>query len=1104
MQQRQATTAKASRYNVHMFRFAYLVLLAFISSSVIAADGDQNVEFFEKQIRPALIEHCYECHSVAADEPGGGLLLDSRESVRKGGESGPAVVPFNVKDSLLVEAIKHQSLEMPPGKKLDESTIDAFVKWIETGAVDPRDKPADAGSLADEIWEVTFQSRKQWWSFQPLLEVAPPQVEATGEAKAWSASAIDQFLFAKLNERSITPAAKADRETLVRRLAFTLTGLPPTPNDVAEFVNDQHEDTWKHLVDKYLGSRHFGERFARHWMDVVRYTDTYGYEWDVPAKGAWRYRDYLTRAFNADVPYDQMIREQLAGDLLDEPRLNHELQLNESAIGPMFYHLGEHRHGDSLEFEGIHQEMLDNKIDAFSKAFQGITIACARCHDHKLDPIMQDEYYALAGAFMSSRWISRTIDTLDRNAKPLAKLQSLKTVLREKIAKVWIEDLKKNITSQTLDSIQPPTALPIGDINHPWNAIYKLDGEALAAKWKEVETTVVDTENAAQAFNESNFDLLVDFSQGVPADWSIDGTGLTQVQCGDFQVHHGEDFLQSLFLPGVATSNLSSKSNGALRSPLLRNFGKPFVSIFAAGNDLSAFRRVVDNAFLCEKQTYYANSRYHWKVESTFAGQEQRRIFFEFATKTSNPNFPPRWGLGTKLTDEMIADPNSWFAVNKIYASDGAATPKKRLTAFVNLMQSGHPQSKPEAVDLYRRWLVGMVEAWRDRSATEDEIQVLNNLLQTPWVTKSASHAELKPLVDKYREIEAQLQPPRTVNSMADHDAGLNYRLNVRGSYYDLGDEVPRGYLRLLAKDGSSSLPFASKHSGRLELASLVASPDNPLTARVYVNRVWQWMFGQGIVDTPSNFGKLGGRPSHPELLDWLANRFIKQGWSTKQLIREIVLTQAWQQSGQVSQAALDVDPTNRLLHHFPTRRLEAECIGDAMLAVSGKLDPQLFGAPHNPYRTAEDEMKRLFSGPVDGNGRRMLYTKVTIMEPSKFLSTFNQPEPKLPTGRRDVANTPTQALTLLNHPFVLQVAAHWGETVIDDGTVEPRGRLEAMLTNAFSRTIDSSEVDQWERTLNDLASLRKVATDDIMTNKQLWADVAHTIFNCKEFIYLR
>ena len=1073
-------------------------------TSVAFAETDHRVELFEKQIRPALIEHCYECHSVAADEPGGGLLLDSRDAIRKGGESGPAVVPFKVADSMLMEAIQHESLEMPPGKKLDDATITAFAEWIESGATDPRDKPADAKSLADEIWEVTYQSRKQWWSFQPLQKVSPPEIKASDEQNAWFKSPIDRFLLAKLDEQQITPAPKAARATLARRLAFTLTGLPPTPKDISSFVEDDHAEAWEHLVDKYLGSQNFGERFARHWMDVVRYSDTYGYEWDVPAKGAWRYRDYLIRAFNNDLPYDQLVREQLAGDLLEEPRLNRELGLNESAIGPMFYHLGEHRHGDSLEFEGIHQEMIDNKIDAFSKAFQGITIACARCHDHKLDPITQREYYALAGVLMSSRWVSRTIDLPERHAATLSTLRSLKHDLREQVAKVWMEDLKRNITPQTLDAIQPASVLPIGDINHPWHEIYKLEGDELADKWQEVGLTIAKADEQAKAFNDANFELLVDFSRGIPDDWSMDGIGLEQVRCGDFQIHPGENFVQSLFLPGVATSNLSSKLNGALRSPLLNTLEKPFVSIFAAGNDLSAFRRVVDNAFLCEKQTYYADSQYHWKVESTFAGQSQRRIFFEFATKGSNPNFPPRWGLGTALTDELIADPNSWFAVNKIYASAGAAPPRKRLSAFLTLLRSGDPSSKAEAADLYRGWLVAMVEAWRDGKATEDDIQVLNNLLQTPWVTKSANHAELKTLVDNYREIESHVQTPRTVNSLVDQDRGTNYRLNVRGSYYDLGDAVPRGYLRLLASGETRSLPFASKTSGRLELANLVANANNPLTARVYVNRVWHWLFGQGIVDTPSNFGKLGGRPSHPELLDWLAIRFMQQGWSTKKLIREILLTQAWQQSGQVSQAALDADPTNRLIHHFPTRRLEAECIGDAILAVSGKLNPELYGAPHNPFRTAEDEMKRLFSGPVDSHGRRMLYTKVTIMEPSKFLATFNQPEPKIPTGRRDVTDTPTQALTLLNHPFVLDLASHWGQTVTNDGNATPQHRLETMLSTAFSRSINSTEIDQWTRSVYDLAGLQNIATDDIMADTELWTDVAHTIFNCKEFIYLK
>ncbi|MEQ9410669.1 MAG: PSD1 and planctomycete cytochrome C domain-containing protein [Fuerstiella sp.] len=1082
-----------------------LILICILPGGTHAASADESsIEFFEKKIRPALITYCYECHSAAAAEPGGGLLLDSRPSIRRGGESGPAVVPFHVDQSLLVQAIRHESLQMPPKKKLDDATIAAFVTWIQLGAADTRDQAADAHTVAQKIQEQAFETRRQWWSFQPLKIVTPPKTHVDDQHHRWQHSPIDRFLLRKLQQHSLEPAVRADRQVLVRRLAYTLTGLPPSMEDVTAFTTNERTDAWEQLIQKYLSSEHFGERFARHWMDVVRYTDTYGYEWDVPARGAWRYRDYLIRAFNADVPFDQLIREQLAGDLLEKPRVNDQLQLNESAIGPMFYHLGEHRHGDSLSFEGIHQEMIDNKIDAFSKAFQGITIACARCHDHKLDPISQQEYYALAGVFMSARWIASTVDLPNRQADTLTRLRRLKAELRHAVADVWVKDLQQNMTPATLDAIQPPTPLPIGDINHPWHEIHKLPDEALARQWTELRQTIAEADAEAKAFNDASFTLLADFGQGIPDDWTTDGPGLEVVRSGDFQVQSGDTFIQSVFLPGVATSGLSSRLNGALRSPLLHDIRHPHVAILAAGNDLSAFRRVIDNAFLCEKQTYYANSAYHWKVESTFSDQPQRRIYFEFATKTSNPNFPPRWGLGTKLTDEMIADPNSWFAVSQVFGSQKAVVPKQRLTAFLKLLESGTPASKAEAANLYQRWLVDIVQSWRDGKSTPEQIQVLNNLLQTSWVTKSAGHPELQALVQQYRECESKLQSPRTVNSMVDCDPGVNYRLNVRGSYYELGDAVPRGYLRLLTSDDEESATFTSSGSGRLELAQRVASSDNPLTARVYVNRIWQWLFGQGLVDTPSNFGKLGGTPSHPELLDWLAARFVEHGWSTKTLVREILLTQAWQQSGVTAPAAVDADPENRLLHHFSTRRLEAECIGDAMLAVSGRLNRSLYGPPHNPYRTSEDEMKRLFSGPLDGNGRRMIYTKVTIMEPARFLATFNQPDPKLPTGRRDLTNTPTQALTLLNDPFVKDVACYWGNAIVADESPTSACRLESMLSRAFSRTISAAEMDEWLHALNELARLRNVTQDRIMTDAQLWTDVAHTIFNCKEFIHLR
>lgn len=1081
------------------------LLLCFVLTcchhSLSAQDNAAQLEFFEKRIRPVLITKCYECHSSISSQIKGDLLLDSRDAIRKGGASGPAVVPGKPDESLLYSALLHESFEMPPDTRLSENVVADFKQWILAGAFDPRDKPANSQELSAQIWEDAFQTRKSHWSFQPLQTPTPP----VNRRNRWSDHPIDQFILKSLRNAGLNPAKPADPSTLIRRLSFTLTGLPPTQSQREQYTKELTEQSWETAVQSYLDSPHFGERFARHWMDVVRYTDTYGYEWDVPAKGAWRYRDYLIRAFNSDVPYDQLVREQIAGDLLPEPRIDQDLQLIESHIGPMFYQLGEHRHGDSQEFEGIHQEMLDNKIDAFSKAFQGLTIACARCHDHKLDPISQAEYYALAGTFMSSRWISRTVDLPERNAAIMSQLELAKQKLKQAMAAVWIEDVRAKINIQNLDGIQPPQKLPIGDINHPWNEIYKLEGTALKDHWLKLLNSHISEDKKAEEFNSANYTLLADFRNGPVDGWFTDGQGIKYIKtAGEFTLQPGDHFIKALMLPGIATSSLSTKLNGVLRSPLTRDIPGNFLHVSLSGGEQAAYRTVIDNAFLCEKQTFLATDRYQWKALNLFKDQPQRKTFLEFTTKTSNPNFPPRWGLGTKLTEAMETSPHSWFSINKIYSAAGPGIPHKRLSPFITLLQSGEPKSKEEAATLYQNWLITIIKAWAVGTATDEQVQVLNNLLQTPWITKSRNHATLKPLIEKCDQLQQELKTPRTVNSLADHDGGSDYKLNIRGSYYELGEAIPRGYLRLLAENNQKTILFSSEGSGRLELANLVASADNPLTARVYVNRIWQWLFGTGLVDTPSNFGLLGGRPSHPELLDWLTQQFIEHDWSTKTLIREILSTQTWRQSGMTSLSASEHDPTNRLLHHFPTRRLEAEAIGDSMLATSGILERQLYGKPHNPFRTAEDEMKRLFSGPIDGNRRRMIYTKVTIMEPSKFLATFNTPDPKIPTGARDITNTPSQALTLLNHPFVLEVASQWGQRVVMTQEEDPRRRLENMLEQAYSREIDPAELNLWHSTLLKLSDLRGATPDTIMKDQQLWTDIAHTIFNSKEFIYVR
>ncbi|MEE2990980.1 MAG: DUF1549 and DUF1553 domain-containing protein, partial [Planctomycetota bacterium] len=854
-----------------------------------------------------------------------------------------------------------------------------------------------------------------------------------------------------------------------------------------------------------LESDHFGEHWARHWMDVVRYTDTYGYEWDVAAKGAWRYRDYLVRAFNGDIPYDQLVREQVAGDLLPEPRLNHELGINESLIGPMFYQLGEKRHGDSSEFNGVHQEMLDNKIDAFSKALLAPTISCARCHDHKRDPITQQEYYALAGAILSSRWITNTVDLPERNRDVTVELQELKKQLRQKLADQWLEETGE-LSLEQFSALPADEKAPLEDPRHAWQKLLAAgdSAEQLATTWKALADTYRAESLQRKTKNSENFTLVADLREGIPGNWAVDGSGTRQrVGCGDFRVSLSrEKAIEPLTLGGVLTASISSRLNGALRSPYLSTIEDPFLSIQVAGGDFAAHRTVIDNAFLTEKQVYLVSPVASWQQFSTFPTMRERHIFLEYVTKTSNPNFPPRVGLGGATTAEQEADPRSWFCISRILSHKQAGSPADELSRFNDLLSGDSPTSLEEVRDHFRSWFSSAIDRWKQDTTRDEDITIINWLLEQKWLSNQRNLAGIADILQAYQETEETVLVPHTVNGLADLDPGFDYRLNVRGDYNQLGDPVSRGAPRALTPGGNSQ--FKETGSGRLQLAHIVARPDHPLTARVYVNRTWHWLFGTGIVATPSDFGQLGQQPSHPELLDWLTHRFIQEGWSTKQLIRLILSSQTWQQSGQVSEEGFNVDPENRLLHHYPLRRLEAESIRDAILAVSGRLDPALYGPTTNPPRANEDGQKRLFSGPLDGNGRRSIYTRITIMEPPRFLALFNQPKPKIPTGRRDSTNTPSQSLALLNDPFVISQAQFWSGKLVARENDSILRRIETMFQRAYARAPDEEELGRWRQAASELAVLHGVEPGDLLDSQQVWQEIAHAIFNTKEFIYIK
>ena len=1157
--------------------------------------------------------------------------------------------------------------------------------------------PFDAGGSEDHVaeaaWKEEFAARSEWWSLQPPKAANPPIVND----KDWAAEPVDRFVLAKLFETGLRPALSAEPLVLLRRLSFVLTGLPPDPQRVAGFPTQFARDpdlALARLVDELLAAPQFGERFARHWMDVVRYTDTYGYEWDIPAKGSWEYRDYLIRAFNDDIGVDQFIREQVAGDLLERPRINRVAGVNESLIGPMFYHLGEHRHGSSLAFNGIHQEMIDNKIDAFSKAFLAMTVACARCHDHKLDAISQRDYYALAGVFMTARWMPRAIDAPERYESEIAELKRLRAEIRKELGKVWsgvdlepaqlrawlaerpdalasrgpediarpfreflkggewkglkAEGLRASATSGELriedegrtviahgkipltdsytvqfrseageadrlrlealtheslgsggpgrtahgnfvlsqvrvkvkpeggrerevklvaakaDYSQPnypvsgalnsagrgwgvglggnvdrtawfsfaePVKLPQGG---EWTVImdfrlgtqhvlgrFRLgvggespsdgalaDGPAVR-RWTELSEEWRKT-RADRLKRNDPFTVLTDFSEpGFPEGWVVEGKGMEHghVRDGGLLVAlEGEAVVSQLLPRGYHTHALSSKLPGALRAPDPKRIPGGRARVKITGGEWAGRLAVPQNALLNEGPTFFDPSKPpQWTPVDASVGLSNgvTRVLTEFVTASLNPNFPPRTGVArlgkVRLpdTDEGL-DKRSWFSVTGIAANRSGAAMVETLDEFEGLYEGRNPDSAAEVWGRLSGWLSGSIERWREGGATSGDVQVLNWMLQVGLLPNNDKEAPaVAGLVDRYREVESRIGFARSANSMDERDLEpVDYRLNVRGDVYQEGDAVRRDFLEAFAgKHGVGAAPG----SGRLELAEYLSSPDNPQTARVYVNRVWQWVFGRGIVRTPSDFGKLGDRPSHPELLDWLALQFVNEGWSTKKLVRRLVLSRTFRQSGAVQSEAKEQDPANRLLHHYPTRRLEAEAIRDAMLAVSGRLDRRLYGRPINPPRRAEDAKKRLFAGPLDSHGRRSLYQEMSIMQPPEFLAGFNLPDLKLPTGCRDETNVPAQALTLLNDPLAHHLAAIWAKRLVGMKQTDAAGRIAGMFQAAFGRNPTERESERW------LAAAREMAGEGpLADNAQVWKELAHTVFNTKEFIYYR
>jgi hypothetical protein len=837
-------------------------------------------------------------------------------------------------------------------------------------------------------------------------------------------------------------------------------------------------------------------------MDAVRYTDTYGYEWDVPAKGAHEYRDFLVRAFNGDVGFDQFLREQIAGDLLPEPRVDPTLQINESLIGPMFFHLGEHRHGSSLDANGVHQEMVNNKIDAFSKVFLATTVACARCHNHKLEAVSQRDYYALGAVFMTPRWTSRVVDAPGKNDALLARLKELRASIRSELAARWTTAVIQPEGWRKPLEVKDGPAPTLEDIAYPLAKLTKADG-GIEATWNALVKEWTDT-RAARTKANAAYTLLSDFSQPqLPSGWTAEGDGMTHgwvPEATPLVALEGEAVIAGLLPRGYHTHALSSKLPGALRMPPQHSVEGAFASLQLAGGEFGGHLTMDENTFLNERVTFLDEVRPKWKTfGDTPLKNGVTRVTLDFATASLNPNFPPRLGIAPGLSaTDAGHEKRSWLSLTGIVTHDAGGVPQDTLDAFTTLYAGPAPKTVEEANARLATWLSGAVQRWCNNDVQAGDGPVLDWLLAHQLLpNKAEPGSPLAAHVAEYRQIEQSIAFPRTVNSMDERDAArVGLHFNARGNVDSSGDLVMPDFLQMFA--GRHDVA-KSAGSGRLELAASLLQPGHPLTSRVYVNRVWQWVFGTGLVATPDDFGRLGDKPSHPELLDWLADEFMREGWSTRKLVRRLVLSETFRQSGIVSAAARERDPSNRLRHHYPTRRLEAEGIRDTMLAVSGRLDASLYGRPINPHRSMEFADRRLFSGPLDGDGRRSLYLKMSIMAPPKFLTAFDLPDLKLPSGKRNVTNVPAQSLMMLNDPLVSSLARHWATQLVRLPHATPEDRISAMFLRAFARSPQSDELRRWTTAARELG-----AGADLMHDEAAWTQLVHAIFNTQEFIHYR
>ncbi len=954
-------------------------LLALVWS--LPAVGADDTTFFEQRIRPLLVQRCEGCHSSQKGKTQGGLALDSRKGWQTGGETGPAIVPGQPAESLLIKAIGYadDSLQMPPesaGGKLSAAEIALLTEWVAKGAFDPREPKTGRGGL-------TEQQLRDWWSFQPVRPIVVPESPPAAPAE----HPIDRFLNRDLVAAGLLPAPPASRQELIRRITYDLTGLPPTPDEVRAFVNDASPQAYAQLIDRLLGSARYGERWGRHWLDVVRYADTAGENSDHPIPDAWRYRNWVIDALNRDLPYDQFVRDQIAGDLIHADAPPDQYAAGVVATG--FLALARRFDHDSDKWMHL---TIEDTIDTVGKAFLGLSVACARCHDHKYDPISARDYYALYGIFSSTRYAfpgceakqqprdlvpllppaewARTIEPFDRALAALdASLKEIDTALAGQ-AKAFSEAVGDRVTKLAAGKIADGGSQKLSEGQEPRLEVPVTPGQLLVLTIDPdgnygADTTVVEWDLVEQGGENRRWNLAQD----------ITGDFLQANPHADGQGH-----------PGVWLFLDTRGGLGLLPDRAAKLDGQPALSAWRKGDNPSVFVN---------------SSADPVKVWTTLPG---KTVFVHPA-------------------------PDGAVAIGWVSPIAGTVKIEGRVA-------DGHPGG-PNGV------------GWKLEQLTGDLTTVLAEMsrLGTRRAGLAAERAALAAQAPRKETAYAVVEGPPA-----------HARLHLRGDPEKPGEEVPRRWLELF---GGEPLP-ANAGSGRRELANWLSDARNPLVARVMVNRVWQYHFGTGLVPTPNDFGTRGQVPTHPELLDWLAQQLVDSGWSLKALHRLILQSAAYQRSSRqpdtaLLEGALARDPNNALYWRFNRLRLDAEQLRDSLLMAAGQLDLSPGGALPIPPAAGWSYSQHVPFAGVPESNQRTIYQIVLRNRRPPFMALFDGADPNATTPLRQVTTVPTQSLYFLNDPFFHAQAEALARRVLPAATDE--ARVRQLYELALQRDATAAEV---------------------------------------------